>query len=178
MKKFQSHDFDCLKELIGKSVSDIFYQPVADILAYTDMFVVNFGQEIEISFHIFSFYRVISNTNILLTASDCFFDNNFERLTPEEVDDKRNNLYKGTLLQSNIERVKNILKGAKVSNAYSTDIGDIIVEFDNSVTMEVIIDALCSQECYRLIIYTENPSQHNVVECKNGQIFYDKSYTY
>ena len=99
-------------------------------------------------------------------------------MTPEEVDDKRNNLYKGTLLQSNIERVKNILKGAKVSNAYSTDIGDIIVEFDNSVTMEVIIDALCSQECYRLIIYTENPSQHNVVECKNGQIFYDKSYTY
>ena len=61
MKKFQPSDLDCLQKLVGKSVSDIFYQPVADILAYVDMFVVNFGDEIEISFHIFSFFRVISN---------------------------------------------------------------------------------------------------------------------
>lgn len=172
MNRFQSRDFTCLKELIGKSVNDIFYQPVADILAYVDMFVVNFGHETEISFHIFSFFRVISNNDILLTTSDCFFDKNFERLTPEETDYERDNLYKGTLLHSNIKHVKSILKGARVSNAYATDVGDVIIEFDNSVIMEISIDALCNQECYRLITYSENSSQHNIVECKNGKIFY------
>ena len=174
MKNFQSHDFTCLKELIGKSLKDIFYQPVAGILAYVDMFVVNFGhEEIEMSFHVFSFYRVISNNNILLTSSDCFFDKNFERLTQKKEDRARNNLYKGTLLSSNIERVKKLLKNAKVSNAYSTNVGDVIIEFDNSVTMEIFIDAVCDQECYRLINYTENSSQHHIVEYKDGKLFYD-----
>ena len=175
MKRFQPNDLDCLKKLVGKSVSDIFYQPVADILANVDMFVVNFGNEIEISFHIFSFFRVISNNDILLTTTDCFFDKNYQMLESEQAENERNNLSKDTLLQSNIERVKNILKDAKVINAYATNIGDVIVEFDNLVSMEVIIDALCNQECYRLITYTKNLSQHNIVECKNGQIFYTKN---
>ena len=175
MKRFQPNDLDCLKKLVGKSVSDIFYQPVADILANVDMFVVNFGNEIEISFHIFSFFRVISNNDILLTTTDCFYDKNYQMLESEQAENERNNLSKDTLLQSNIERVKNILKDAKVINAYATNIGDVIVEFDNLVSMEVIIDALCNQECYRLITYTKNLSQHNIVECKNGQIFYTKN---
>ena len=175
MKKFQSSDFTCLKELIGKTVSDIFYQPVADILAYVDMFVVNFGCKPEISFHIFSFFRIIDKNSILLTTTDCFFDKNFERLTSEQECNERNNLYKGTLLYLNIERVKSILKDAKVINAYSNDIGDVFVEFDNSIVMEIMIDALCNQECYRLITYNKKSSQHNIVECKNGQIFYDIS---
>ena len=173
MKKFQSCDFLCLKELVGKSFNDIFYQPVADILAYVDMFVVNFGEEkIEASFHVFSLFRVTYNGNILLTCNDSLFDSALERLTTEKEDNARSHLYKGTLLHSNIKRVKNILKGAKVSNAYSNDIGDVIIEFDNSVKMEIIIDALCNQECYRLITYTESASTHYVVECKKKEIIY------
>ena len=173
MKKFQAQDLTCLKELMGKSVKDIFYQPVADLLAYVDMFVVNFGHKPDVSLHVFSFFRVLNNNNILLTTSDCFFDENFERLTPEKEEYARQNCYNGTLLRVNIERVKNILKDAKVINAYSTNIGDVFIEFDNSVTMEISIDALCNQECYRLITYTGNSSQHNIVECKNGRFFYN-----
>jgi hypothetical protein len=173
MKEFQSNDLVCLKDLEGKSVNSIFYQPVADILAYVDMFVVNFGEPPEISFHIFSLFRVISKNSILLTTTDCFFDNNFERLTSEKAENERNSFYKDTLLYSNIERVKSALKDAKVSNAYATDIGDVIIEFDNSLTMEIRIDALCNQECYRVISYTEKPSTHNIVTCNNGKVFYD-----
>lgn len=174
MKRFESRDFLCIKKLIGKPIKDILYQPVADVLACVDMFVINFGyEEIEMSFHVFSFLRVIDKNNILMTTSDCFFDNDFERLSSQREEYERNNLYKGTLLYSNIERVKGILKDAKVSKAYSTDIGDVIIEFDNSVIMEIRIDALCDQECYRFIIYTEDSSQHNVVECKKRQIYYE-----
>lgn len=174
MKKYHPQDLNCLNQLIGKSVKDIYYQPVAGILSYVDMFVVNFGEKAETSLHVFSFFRVTDKGGILLTTSDCFFDNNFERLTSELSDEAREDHYKGTLLASNIEKVKGLLKNSKVINAYSTDIGDVIIEFDNSIKMEVIIDALCNQECYRFISYTENPSQHNVVTYNNGILFYNK----
>lgn len=171
MKKFHPSDLVCLENLIGKSISDIFYQPVSGILAYVDMFVVNFGDKREVSLHVFSFFRVV-NSNILLTASDCFFDSNYERLTPEEEENERSNLYEKTLLHSNIEHVKDKLKNAKVLKAYATDIGDVIIEFDNDIKMEIIIDALCNQECYRLITNNGKSSHHNVVTCNKGQLFY------
>ena len=172
MKEFQLHDMDCLKQLIGKSVSNIFYQPVAGILAYTDMFVVNFGEKIDDSLHIFSFFRVINKDKIILTSSDCFFDENFDRLSSELADKSRDELFNGTLLHSNIQRVKDTLNHAKVVNAYCNNVGDVIIEFDNSTIMQILIDALCDQECYRLIHYFDNHSEHEIVECRKAQLYY------
>ena len=175
MKEFQAQDFDCIKKIIGKSVSNIFYQPVADILAYVDMFVVNFGEKAEMSLHIFSSFRVADQNTVLLTCSDCYFGNDFERLTEEQIEESRDNCFKGTLLNTNINKLVKLLKNAKVIDAYATNIGDIIIKFDNLITMDIRIDALCNQECYRLIIYTGDESQHNSVTCNYGRLYFDSN---
>lgn len=173
MTAFKSNEFTCLKELIGKQLDDIFLQPVAGLLSDVDMFVVNFGKNTNISLHIFSFFRVIRSGELLLTSTDCYFGKDYKGLTVEQEQGARQNCFENTLLQSNIANVKNILKKSYVTNAYSTDVGDVIIEFSNSVIMEIRIDALCHEyECYRLIVGQGEDNKHHVVTIMNGRLLY------
>lgn len=171
-------NFSVIEELKGKKVNSIFYQPVAGILSDVDMFVINFGDNFELSLHIFAFFRVKLNDKILLTSSDCCFSSGFEGLSFEEKERARNNYFAGTLLENNIKKVLEVLSDAYVIDAYSNEIGDIIIKFNNSVVFEVYIDALYNDfEAYRLIISKKNETyfEHHIVYVNQMNIFYDLS---
>ena len=172
---FKTSNMDYIKKICGKRMSDIFLQPVAGLISDVDMFVINFGESAEISLHIFSFLRVTCENRILLTSTDMHFGENYEWLTYEEQDKARNKCFEKTLLNRNIENLKSILDDAYVINAYFSEIGDIIIEFNNSVVIEIRVDALYNDfECYRIILGRGETAEHHVITCNNGTLMYSK----
>ena len=168
-----NNEFSAIKKLLGKKFNCLFLQPVSDILSDVDMFVINFGKKIEVSLHIFSLLRIKQGRKILLTGTDYLFGKNYETLTNEQMEKEENNIFKNSLLHQNIKNVEKILKNATVVNAYITEVGDVIIEFDNSVTIELLMDAIHDHECYRLIVFDNHSSQHHIVSYHQGDLIYE-----
>ena len=172
---FRTSNMDYIKKICGKKLSDIFLQPVAGLISDVDMFVINFGESNEISLHVFCFLRITCGSRILLTSTDMHFGENYEWLTYDEQDNARHKCFEKTLLNKNIGNLKRILEDAYVLNACFSEIGDIIIEFDNSVIIEIRVDALYNDfECYRIILGRGETAEHHVITCSNGTLMYSK----
>ena len=172
-KEFESSDLSCLEDVLGKKLDDIFLVPVAGLLSEVDMFVINFGENLEVRFHVFAAIRVIEKNKILLTSSDYYFDKDRNLLSLDEQEITRKNGFQNTLLEQNINNLKVVLKDSVVIRANSNSIGDIFLEFSNGVVIEIRINAIYNDfECYRIIIGTEENNVHHFVEYNNGKLLY------
>ena len=83
-KNFKTSNLNCLDKLVGKKLDDIFLVPVAGLLSDVDMFVINFGANLEVRLHVFAAIRVIKKNKILLTSSDYLFDKDSNGLSFDE----------------------------------------------------------------------------------------------
>lgn len=170
MKKFEINDLEYMQILVEKKLKDIFYQPVNEILSEENMLVFNFGNTIEFSLHVFCFCRIIMDGKILLTSSDEYFDENYNKLSLNKYNKALQNKFKNTLMTKNCLLVKNILKKAIVKELLVNSVADIRIIFDNNVILEIIPDCLYSgYEYYRFFKY-KCDDRHIVVMCKDGEI--------
>ena len=138
-----------VKKLAGKKFKDIFYQPTAMFLG-DDIFVINFGKRLEFSLHVATYLRFILDNQLLLTSSDIFFSQTYQKLDYEDTNIS-------TLLDKNLSKVKQMLIGSYVSSVTITSTSDLIIVFNNNVELEIITDALSEDyEYYRLMGFGKN----------------------
>lgn len=138
------------------------------------MCVINFGDDIKYSLHIFSFVRITQKDKLLLTASDEFFDKDYNRLDiPDES-------FEDSLLNINVLKVKEILKNSILIKIKVSEFNDLELIFDNGVVVEVGIDCMYNNyEYYRFIEFIpdfENSTKaiHHIVKFKNQKIVCEK----
>ncbi len=152
-----------LERLIGEKIEQIFY--------FNNMLIViNFGEQIKYSLHTQCLVRISLNGQVLLTTSDIYFNPDFTRKTKKERK-------KESLLDVNLNNVKNVLKDAIVKSVQYSDIGDVIIYFDNDVKLELIVDCLCDgMEYYRFIQFhphyldsDEQCSEHYIMTFSDGK---------
>jgi hypothetical protein len=157
-----------MKHLVGATVKDIIYQPVAGLLSDGNMFVINLKNNTSYSLHTFCSLRIIHNGEIVLTSSDEYFDKNFNKLDAKDYEAACGNKFINTLLSKNISYVKRLLKSSKIQTISISETADIKIVFDNNVTFEIVPDCLYEgYEYYRFIDATHN---HYVVGFNNKAI--------
>lgn len=169
-RRFNSEDLNIIREIIGSSISDIFYQPVKDLISSDNMFVINFGEKCIYSLHVFCFLRIRDENEIILTSSDEYFSNDFMQLN-SKVYDSRDEFEK-SLLFITIKTVKSRLKGSIIRSVTINNIGDIIIQFDNGIQMEIIPDCMFQDYEYYRFFNTKKFSPHYIVGFLNGLIVF------
>ncbi|MBQ8371351.1 MAG: hypothetical protein IJX38_00215 [Clostridia bacterium] len=170
--------FDFFKKLIGARMTDIFLQPLAGLVSIEDAFIINFEGECQYSLHTFTSLRISDGKRVLLTSRDQFFDADRVELDDDEIARSRKNLFEGTLLHENICWLKSLLGNSLVRDVNINAIGDLTVTFDNSVVIEVRIDALYEDfECYRLLEFSPSKEvTHCVARMANENIEFTFEY--
>ena len=145
-------------EILTSKFSDIIFQPTKNIIAPTNMYVINFVKEKRIySLHISCFLRILLNNQIILTSTDECFDKNYKLIT--EYDKKY------SLVHYNISNVKQFALGAVVSSIEISGCDDLVITLSNNMIIEIRPDCLMdSFEYYRLFEYT-NPINQVIVSC-------------
>jgi hypothetical protein len=158
-----------MQELVDKNLNDIIFQPTQGIISNTNMLAINFGNRVEYSLHVFCFVRILQANNLLFTSSDEFFKADYTQIS---VIDNESGQYAGkSLLEKNIKNAKKLLKNAVITKVDINGIGDIFIEFDNEITIEITIDCMCENyEYYRFIKYADKRNLHYVVCFENGNI--------
>ena len=141
---------------------------VVDVHNCLDLIVINFGADnkvIEYSLHLTSLTRFTKNEKLLLTSADVFFDelgNNIENVDKTE-----------TLMKKHISEVNKTLKGQTVKSVSKNKIGDLTIEFENSVVLQTFIDCIAKeQECYRFIEFVPGEEERGILKSKRHLVFY------
>lgn len=141
---------------------------VVDVHNCLDLIVINFGADnkvIEYSLHLTSLTRFTKNEKLLLTSADVFFDelgNNIENVDKTE-----------TLMKKHISEVNKTLKGQTVKSVSKNKIGDLTIEFENSVVVQTFIDCIAKeQECYRFIEFVPGEEERGILKSKRHLVFY------
>lgn len=141
---------------------------VVDVHNCLDLIVINFGADnkvIEYSLHLTSLTRFTKNEKLLLTSADVFFDelgNNIENVDKTE-----------TLMKKHISEVNKTLKGKTVKSVSKNKIGDLTIEFENSVVVQTFIDCIAKeQECYRFIEFVPGEEERGILKSKRHLVFY------
>lgn len=141
---------------------------VVDVHNCLDLIVINFGADnkvIEYSLHLTSLTRFTKNEKLLLTSADVFFDelgNNIENVDKTE-----------TLMKKHISEVNKTLKGQTVKSVSKNKIGDLTIEFENSVVVQTFIDCIAKeQECYRFIEFVPGEEECGILKSKRHLVFY------
>ena len=136
------------EEIVNSQFLEIIFQPTKNIISPSNMFVINFAKNRRIySLHIFCFLRIMKNQKILLTSSDEFVNLNYK------ISEFYNNTEE-SLLTHNISNVNKILYNSRINFVDFYECGDLIIEFNENITIEVRPDCLVDQfEYYRLFEY-------------------------
>lgn len=165
---FNAEQISIMQRLVGKRLINIFYQPTANIIAEDNMFVINFGSnKVEYSLHSFSYVRFRNSKHILLTSADEYFSPKYTHLTDEEIYSQDG--FEKSLIPVRIKNVKQLLKNARVVKVTVKDWGDIEINFDNEIVLEVSID--CSYEDYEYYRFIDVlKKRHYVVTFKKGEL--------
>lgn len=175
-KSNQLRDITDLHEIINQEISDIFYVPTSGMISDSNMFVINFGKDANYSLHTFTLLRVVYKNQIILTSTDEFFSVNYEPLTTEDISKQK--MFEKTLLHKNIKRVKKLLSNLTVSHIGVSDLGDVTIDFDKDISIQIILDCLSNNhEYYRFIIFKENIVYHHVLKFENKTIVYEVEYS-
>lgn len=142
IKRFESSDLIALQEIIGKKFTSFFKQ--------LEMFIINFGDEIEFSLHTYCFCRIRSEKEIILTSNDEYYDLDYNYLSDEDYE--KDELHEKTLLNSTIKKANRLLKNSVVSKVVVNNNADILIEFNNGIIFETLIDRKSQDfEYYRFI---------------------------
>lgn len=165
--KFNMHILNSLICLKGKRVNGIFYQPTKSILG-SNFYVINFGNNNQYSLHVATLLRIRQNNTIIMTSNDEFLAPDFNILDSSQ----KQEFYEKSLLAASIKNAENILNSAYVESININDIGDICIQFNNDIYIDILID--CQEnnfEFYRFIMFNEDDlDRHIVVNINNGII--------
>ncbi|MCI8596724.1 MAG: hypothetical protein HFE35_07960 [Clostridia bacterium] len=161
-EKFELQKVDMIQKLIGQKFCNIFYQPTAMVLG-DDIFVINFGNNIDYSLHVGTYLRFVLDNSILLTSCDIHFSPSYQSINLRNSNEK-------TLLDKNLSNIKKLLKGSYVSSVSVTLTADIIITFSNNIKLEITTDCLCDDyEYYRFMSLGQN-KKSIIVYSSNGRI--------
>lgn len=155
LKNFEVADLDIMQVLVGKKLNNIFKQ--------WDMFIINFGDELEYTLHTGCFLRIKKGREIIMTYLDEYVYPSLEFI-PKRVY-KKDKFHEKSLLKHSIGRTKLLLENAVVSRVSISEIADVDIVFDNGVIIEIRPDCLYeNNEYYRFFEYKDDTSLHYVVK--------------
>lgn len=151
-----------IQALVGKRLSDIFKQ--------LDMFILNFGEDLEYSFHVFCYLRIKRKREVILTYLDEYMYPNYIPISKRTYN--KDEIHSKSLLRVSIENTKNLLKNAVVSEVKISQTADVTITFDNEVIIEVFTDGLYqNNEFYRFFRYNADLLEpHYVIKSREGKI--------
>lgn len=157
MKKINKNNFKVFNQLIGKKFNNIFSQ--------LNMFIINFGDNIEYSFHVFTLLRIRDKNGILFMSNDKYVSKDYQYIESDIYENDEFHLL--SLQNETISRVNEILKKSSVKNVYKSVCGDIRIRFDNDLLLETIIDSRVNDECYHLICFKPNFVERDEIDSKD-----------
>ena len=168
-KHFNKEELIIIQRLNEKKFKDIFFQPTKNLFSDTNLCIINFGNAIEYSFHVFCFVRIRNKSKLLLTSSDEYFTYDYLKLSETEYENQ--DAFEKSLLNKTISDVKEELKDSVVKKVTINNVADIVIEFNNDVVIEITTDCLYQDfEYYRFIDASKAEKAHYVVSFSNGQI--------
>lgn len=141
---------EILGKIVGKRMINVFYQPTDGIIADDNMFVINFGSnKLEYSIHTFTFLRIRTEENVLLTSADEYSTPDCEYMSDDMYYSQKG--FERSMIPVGIKEAKKTLKKAKVVKAHINGCGDIDIVFDNNVILELFVDCIFERTNSRLI---------------------------
>lgn len=153
-----------LSLLIGSHLDDIFYQPVAGIMPTfpDDIMVLKFSNKICIN--VSCSIKITHKNKYFLTEIDVYYNKNRKYMTTGKS-------FTESLMTLNIEKTKVVLKDVKVKSVALQENGNLKIQFENNVKIEITPDCICDgYEFYRLLNYQLDKTV--VVRSNRGFITY------
>lgn len=156
-----------LNDIVGLKLTEFYFQPTEEVLG-GNVIVLNFGDKNRFSLHIQCFLRATFNGKIILTSSDEFFLQNYQKMPLEEYDEQ--NAYDRSLLSKTSKELMILLELSVVETVFVSETADVVITFNNGAKIEVIPDCLSEGYEYYRFFNLKKGSIHYIVNFRGKEL--------